>query len=392
MPQRSFAGPLQAVGGLFAMTADATKFAFRRPVQWREFLDQSWFVARVSLAPTLLVAIPFTVFALAATAIVKGRDWAGTTVGSLDVMLASGLAFLACWTHRTHPARFALVIGAVLAASGLSAGLNGRVLDQERNFFGVLQVTEDQASHSHRLFHGRTLHGEQSLEPERRLEPRGYYDRSGPIAQLLEMNRPRRSVAVIGLGAGALACYADPAETWTFYEIDPAIVRVAADPRYFTFLRDCRARSLDVVVGDARLRLADAADHGYDLIVFDAFHADAIPLHLITREAIRLDLAKLAPGGILAFHISNRYIDLDPILGALARDAGLVCRVRYDLTLTAEQSRAHKQRTIWVVMAARDADLGPLASDMRWQPPRPGGTVWTDDFSNITGSLLLRPR
>lgn len=343
------------------------------------------------------VAIVSAIFVLSAAAIRPGTGATAEAFGGFAVMLASGLVFLVGWTHRTRPVRFALGIGAALMASGLSAGVNGRVLYQERNFFGVLQVTDDPRSHSHRLFHGRTLHGEQNLDPGRRLEPQGYYDRSGPIAQVFEILRARPAgprVAVAGLGAGALACYAEPTQRWTFYEIDPAVVRVASDPRYFTFLRDGRAASFEVVLGDARIRLGEAPDHRYGLIVFDAFQSDAIPLHLLTREALRLDLRKLAPGGILAFHISNRYLDLDPVLGELARDAGLACRVRYDLTLTPGQVRAHKQRTIWAVMAAREADLGPLASDPRWQPPRRrrNGSVWRDDFSNVAEALLFRTR
>ena len=147
-------------------------------------------------------------------------------------------------------------------------------------------------------------------------------------------------MAIVGLGAGSLACYAEPGQGWTFYEIDPAVVRIARDPRFFTYLKDCRARSQDVVVGDARLRLRDAPDGGYGLIVLDAFSSDAIPMHLLTREALRLYRDKLADGGLIAFHISNRYLDLAPVLGALARDAGLIDRIRRDRDISPEQAKA----------------------------------------------------
>jgi hypothetical protein len=223
-----------------------------------------------------------------------------------------------------------------------------------------------------------------------------YFTRSGPIGQVFEVFNTRPtgdSVAIVGLGAGALAAYAEPGRRWMFYEIDPAVVRIARDPRYFTFLRDCRADRLEVVLGDARLRLREAPDRAFGLIILDAFSADAVPVHLLSREALQVYRAKLAPGGLLAFQITNRYVDLDPVLGKLAHDAGLICRVRYDLQLTQEEDQAGKQRSIWAIMAQDERDLGMLARDPRWQPPRPDyGPVWRDDFSNIATHLILRPR
>ncbi|AGA27699.1 spermidine synthase [Singulisphaera acidiphila] len=338
------------------------------------------------------VAIPLVVFGLTAALIRDDQGW----TGPLGTMLVSGLVTLVSWTHRARPVRFALTIGAALMASGLTAGINGRVLHQERNFFGVLQVTEDLRSQSHRLFHGRTLHGQQSLDPARRREPLSYFHRSGPIGQVFDEFQARpseaeRTVAVVGLGVGSLAAYAQPGERWTFYEIDPAVLRIASDPRDFTFLRDCRAESLNVIIGDARLRLREAPDHHYALIVLDAFSADAIPMHLLTREALAIYRRKLAGQGILAFHISNRSIELESVLGALARDAGLACRIRSDRNLRPEERLAGKQESIWAMMADRESDLGGMATDPKWAPPRPrGGSVWTDDFSSITGHIILR--
>jgi spermidine synthase len=221
-----------------------------------------------------------------------------------------------------------------------------------------------------------------------------YYHRTGPIGQVFEAfgARPARpDVAIVGLGAGSLACYAEPDQGWTFYEIDPAVVRIARDPRYFTYLKDSRARSQDVVVGDARLRLRDAPDGGYGLIVLDAFSSDAIPMHLLTREALRLYRAKLADGGLIAFHISNRYLDLAPVMGALARDAGLIERIRRDGEVSTLQAKLGKFPSDWVVMAAREEDLGPLRGDPRWETAmvRPDEEVWTDDFSNIIRHFVI---
>jgi hypothetical protein len=339
-------------------------------------------------------ALPLTLGALA---------WALSTVlqprsesqqDDLGVRLVFGLAALVCYTFKERPVRFALGIGAILLVGGTYTSNFGRVLDQHRNYFGVLRITHVASGNYHRLIHGHTLHGQQSLDPERRREPLTYYHRTGPIGQVFGVfgTQPARpDVAVVGLGAGTLACYAAPGQRWTFYEIDPAVERVARRSDYFTFLEDCRADSLEVILGDARLRLHDAPEHGYGLIVLDAFSSDAIPTHLLTREALRLYLAKLAEGGVIAFHISNSYIDLVPVLGALARDAHWKCLVRRDLDVAPEDVRLGKSPSIWAVMAAGDADLGGLGADSRWQSPRvrPDEAVWSDDFSNIIEHLVV---
>jgi len=181
-----------------------------------------------------------------------------------------------------------------------------------------------------------------------------------------------------------MACYQRPGERLTFYEIDPSVQRIALDPNYFTFLKQC-APSAQIVLGDARLKLRDAPDGSYDLIALDAFSGDTIPMHLMTREALALYLRKLAPGGMLAFHISNLYLQLGPTLGALAHDAGLECRLMEDNGVTPAETAAGKLASRWVVMARSRADLGALAMDPRWVPANvPSGTqVWTDDFSNL---------
>ncbi len=208
---------------------------------------------------------------------------------------------------------------------------------------------------------------------------------------------PGTRVAIVGLGAGTLAAYARTSQRWAFYEIDPTVERIARDPRYFTYLRDCRAESLEVVLGDARLRLKESPDHAYHLIVLDAFSSDSLPVHLVTREAIQLYRSRLAEGGILAFNLSNRYLDLDPLIGRQARDAGLVCRIAYDLEISKEEELAGKQPSIWAVMGSSADDLGSLASDPRWQEPRTrsDSRAWTDDYSDLVNyfrPISLRPR
>jgi hypothetical protein len=341
------------------------------------------------------IFIPVVLGVLVAGLAMRFRPLSASRSGALGPKLFFGLAVFACYTLKNRPVRFALGIGAVLLASHLSDTRFGRVLRQERNFYGVVRVTQDDQGHFRRMIHGNTNHGQQSLDPHRRGDPLTYYHRTGPVGQILEVfcARPARpEVGVVGLGTGSLACYAEPGQRWTFFEIDPAVVKFARDPGLFTYLKDCRAQSLEFTVGDARIRLRDEPEHRYGLIVLDAFSSDAIPIHLLTREALRLYRGKLAPGGMLAFHISNLYIDLPPVLGALASDAGLITRLRSDLDLTKDQVAEGKLGSIWAVMVAREQDLGALAQDPRWKAPalRRDNAVWTDDFTDIVRHFIIR--
>ena len=237
-----------------------------------------------------------------------------------------------------------------------------------------MRVTYEPKQNARRLFHGTTLHGQQSIDPALCLEPSTYFTRTGPIGEVLKsvgphLKQPGSRVAILGLGAGTLATYAQPEERWTFYEIDPVIARIARDPRYFTYLRDCRALAVEIVLGDARLRLREAPDHAFGLIVLDAFSSDSLPVHLLSAEAIALYRSKLAAGGVLAFNLSNRYLDLDPVLGRQAAGAGLACRIAYDLAVSPEEEQAGKQRSIWGVMAENEDDLRGIEHDSRWQLP-----------------------
>jgi hypothetical protein len=336
------------------------------------------------------LVLPGAVFGLVAALVTDQAGLADSGLGALAVIVATGLVLHALRSARRRPLRFALAAGAVVAASGLTQGPNGRLLHIERNFFGVVRVTEDDGHTVHRMFHGSTLHGQQTLDPALARDPSTYFTRSGPIGQVFaalapRLEEPGTRLAIVGLGAGTLAAYGHPQQAWTFFEIDPAIERIARDPRFFTYLRECPAQSLDVVLGDARLRLREAPDGAYRLIVLDAFSSDSLPVHLVTREALRLYRSKLAEGGVLAFNLSNRYLDLDPLMGRQAEDADLICRIRYDLVIDAGEHKAGKQASIWAVMAATEADLGGLYSDPRWRPPRtrPGSRAWTDDFSDL---------
>ena len=200
-----------------------------------------------------------------------------------------------------------------------------------------------------------------------------------------------KHVAVVGLGTGTLACYHKPGQTWTFYEIDPAVSRIALDGRWFTFVRDC-APGAPIVLGDARLSLQKAPAGAYDLIILDAYSSDAIPIHLITREALALYREKLAPGGAIVFHISNLYFDLGPVVTALASDAGMAARRMHDSPIAAADDSLGKWASEWVMVARDSADFGVLTRVARWVTDRrdPAIAVWTDDFSSALSALRFK--
>lgn len=307
---------------------------------------------------------------------------------------AIGVVTLLCLTFFRRPVRFALGLAALLVAGSVHRGEEGTVLYAERSFFGVSRVTRPPSGAYHMLLHGTTLHGMQARAPARRRDLLTYYHRSGPLGQVfpaLHAAGPRRAVAVVGLGAGSIACYGEPDQRWTFYEIDPTVLRIATDPRFFTLLRDCGPKPF-VILGDARLTIARAPDAAYDLIVLDAYSSDAPPLHLITLDAFQLYLTKLAPGGVLLVNISNRHLVLEPVVGAIARAAGLVARTRSDSHIDAQERLAGKVESQWVVLARRGEHLGALNDDPRWRPPAapPDVAPWTDNFASLLTAFRWR--
>jgi hypothetical protein len=195
-------------------------------------------------------------------------------------------------------------------------------------------------------------------------------------------------VAVIGLGTGSAAAYARPGDRWVFYEIDPAIERIALDRRLFTFLSDAPGE-IRTRLGDGRLLIGREPPGNYDVIVLDAFSSDAIPVHLLTVEAMALYLQKLAPDGLVLFHLSNRFLDLEPVVAGLARELHLEGRVRRDLRLTPARKGRGENGSIWAAVA-RTGQL-PSALDGRsaWNPLGTTRRVspWTDDYSSIINLL-----
>jgi hypothetical protein len=319
----------------------------------------------------------------------------GLPPGPSSSGLIFGLPLVICYTFSGRPIRFGLGIAALFLGGSLYPGVYGEADRRVRSFFGVHRVTRD-AQHR-TLVHGNTVHGLQSLDPARRREPLAYYTPSGPVGELLRAlskGDPRlKSVAVLGLGAGALAAYARPGQTWTFYEIDPAVVQIARQD--FTYLRDATSRGarIEVVPGDARLQINRARDQ-YGLIILDAFSSDSIPTHLFTSEAFAIYRDRLSENGILAIHYSSRYFDLRPVLGSLANAVGAPAAAIYreDLWITDEDKRAGKAPSKWAIFLQTASEpVMPVLAGAGWLLIETNGSApaWTDDHANILGALRI---
>jgi hypothetical protein len=272
-------------------------------------------------------------------------------------------------------------------------GLN-RVL-AVRSFFGVHQVIDTADGQYRLLYNGTTLHGAERIADLAGTTPKPltYYFPDGAIAQGIDAVRTAQGglqkVAVVGLGTGTLSCMRRGGEQWTFYEIDPAVVQIARNPKLFNFMTSC-APDARVVLGDARLTLAQSHET-YDLIVLDAFSSDVIPVHLLTREAIQGYLSRLGRHGALVLHISNRYLELADVVAAIAREEGLASEGKIDVR--PDTVPWNYRTNAQVVVLARSSDtLRDLERVPGWAPlPRdPRVAAWTDDYSNIFGAVLRK--
>jgi hypothetical protein len=308
--------------------------------------------------------------------------------GPLVIVITCAIAVFV-WQARS--VRFGLGMAALIAAGYLISN-NDEVLQQTRNFYGVLRVLADDSPPEHILYNGTTVHGEQAQDAAHRLEPLGYYHPDGPLGQLfVRLNKTSltRRVAVVGLGAGTIACYERPGEHWTFFEINPADIAIAKNPAFFTFLENCPGQT-DIVLGDARLSLMRQPNHEFGMIVLDAFTSDAIPVHLMTRDAMQLYLNKLELDGLLVYHVSNLHLDLGPVVGNIAASLKLPARRFNDKASDEDSDETYgRDASDWIVIARNKNDLAAIEHDDRWQAllPSPGKGIWTDDYSNLLSAL-----
>jgi SAM-dependent methyltransferase len=340
---------------------------------------------------TLLVAGLF-LFSIPAFQLNVDYSLYGVLVG---VLLGLSIGF------RRAPLAFATIMSFLFIA-GHYFNRGDSIIYTTRNFFGVLSVAETNDGRFRQLWLGTTGQGSERVRDNQgnpvsgRPEMISEFFAGGGIAQTFDMMHARvpgpMTYAVIGLGTGTLACQRRPGDTLTYYEINPNVVRVARDPTLFRFVTEC-APDAPIVVGDARLRLAEAPDASYDLIFVDAFLGAAIPIHLLTRDAMALYLRKLKPDGIVAMHVSNYHLELASVAAGIAEANNAIARVYDGGDVEMDESQQH-----WVprvaVIARKEVDFGVLAQSEYWPIRKrdPNQRVWTDDYSNIFGSVLRNLR
>ena len=335
------------------------------------------------------VAYPFGLYLLTVSlALVVTHVRPGSSIVNLLIVLGIPLILINHF-FRKRPIRLGLGLCAVMLASVYYTGQTDRTLHVARNFFGTTRVTTNATSTINSLFSGNTVHGRQFADQSRQCEPLSYHHENGPLGQVMAVYNAAPAnghVAVIGLGVGAMAAYSQPAQEWTFYELDPDVINLARNSQHFTYLQHCARGAMNVIEGDARLNLQNAPDDHYGLIVLDAFSSDAIPIHLVTQQALDLYLSKLAEGGMMAFHISNRSLNLKPVLGDLAASRNLICIAFDDLQPGPFEAKDPSQ---WVVMARSAPEISNLSINSQWQQleGRKGVRVWSDDFSNILRAI-----
>jgi SAM-dependent methyltransferase len=277
----------------------------------------------------------------------------------------------------------------MLAHGGIDTLMTSLEGARSRSYFGIYTVRDYPERQLRTIAHGTTLHGQQSTDPARSREPMSYY---GPtsgaglgLAQAQPLYGQAARVGVVGLGAGSLACVRRPGEHWVFFEIDPVVLEYSRNGT-FTYVSQCTPDA-KVVIGDARIELARMPAASFDVLAVDAFSSDAIPLHLLTDEAFGVYFDALAPRGLLLVHISNRFIELEPVLAAIARKRGLALVKRDDIP----EDRVALTPSTWVALSRDPAIIERLkraSPQAPWSPLLPPASrVWSDDHASILPSV-----
>jgi hypothetical protein len=348
--------------------------------------------------PAALLLVLFGLIALA-----KQAMWPEETRLVVGAAAGCGLALIMI----PYRLRFALALSILLAVAAIETGHRGNNLLKDRTFYGVLRVErmegkpfqlvgeggsgETRRVDSHDLFHGTTRHGRQMLDPEMGRWGASYYHPTGPVGKLFRTFRRSgrfRDVGLIGLGVGALAAYGEHGQTFKYYEIDPAVIRIARDPELFTYLHESKARIV-TLAGDGRILLSRERDASFDLVVVDGFTSDAIPVHLMTREAILLYFEKLRPAGLLALHLTNEHFDLLPVVRSIAGDLGLAGMWWDDRLVSVREEVEGKSRSLWAVLARDEPALEAVRAGGAWErlTLAPDSEPWTDTFSSPLKAL-----
>jgi len=370
---------------LFALFALSMIFhrslAAGRPASERAMAEYYSWIAAGGLLGSMLIglAVPYWGRRVGAVAL----DWAA--VGAVAVAAILARDWESIRPYRKTAAGLAALAVAIVAAVSSAASHSGTVYSL-RNFFGVYSVRDEGGVRT--LFHGNTEHGVQSLDPARQGEPLSYYGLASPLGEAWgTLGAGWRSVGVVGLGAGSLAAYGRRGMAMDFFELDPDVTAIAE--RWFTHLR-LSAATIRVVTGDGRISLEKSGGVAYDALVLDAFSSGSIPIHMLTKEAFASYLRRLEPGGVILLHVSNRYLDLRPVLGATARDLGLAAAAKRELSVgSGDEGRVP---SVWVAVSRDAAAIARLVGKKGWRdlgagPPR--ATAWTDRHASLLPALSL---
>ena len=319
----------------------------------------------------------------------------GLAASPARTLLTIGLPAILCFLISDRPVIYGFSLAALfIGASIAQTASNGTIVLSARSFYGVHRVIYLKKDHFMKLVHGTTTHGIESTIPSLRDVPLTYYTKSGPIGQLFSsLNHQgwKQPVALVGMGVGSLAAYGVPNQQMTYFEIDPDVIYIATKSGLFHFIGDCKAH-MSIVEGDGRIMLSQQPDHHFGLIVLDAFTSDSIPLQMLTEEAIQMYFTKLRRHGVIAFHISNRYLNLAPILSKEAEDLHVASLYEDDSIISPDQLAAGTRASQWMILARNQSDLTHALGKQRfnWSKVKPANQGWTDDYSNILAAFKIR--
>ncbi len=265
------------------------------------------------------------------------------------------------------------------------------LLAEDRNYFGIIRIYEEKNYNF--LYHGTTLHGAQPRDEKLQFMPVTYYSPGGPASNVFEQiskKHGKQEIAVLGLGVGSVVCYKAPERHFDFFEIDQDIARYAEDPKYFTYLSGCKS-PYSIILGDGRLKIAEKPNKHYDMIFLDAFSSDNIPIHVMTKEAFKIYFDKLKDDGVITMNISNRYLDLRPVLVAIGKELGFTVYFKFHAPETKKDDISELYTTsMFAIMAKDEKTLAPYVENYDWKPYTKDYQVraWTDDYANILSSVI----
>ena len=337
-------------------------------------------------------AIELAKYAVPALIIYKALDMLGVDF-RIGAIIGGGLFLLGLSRMRGQTKTFFLDFGILAVLVMVLPTLWHKPILTDRSFFGVLHVKEVESQHGlvHKFIHGDTIHNYQFRDADKRKIPLAYYAPGNTFDMAMQAARvesPQMTIAMVGLGAGAMACYEKPGDNWTYYEIDPAVVDMATNPKYFSFMSDCSLAS-DIRIGDARITLEALPAKSQDMIVIDAFSSDSIPTHLLTTQALALYRSKLKDDGLMFFHTSNRVMDVASVVVRLADEAGLASRYVETSNFSDKEYGEFYIASTGVLIGNERRIEAATAKVPDWKilMPSPSVKAWSDDYSSIIGSI-----